>query len=222
MAGQLIFQPPTFHWPSEAQQTGLWGVAESCNPHIGSIQYPQREMVCQHHWFPGHWRFQEMATSQYLQRHRKKENTGGRLHHLRKHLRSFNVPVELHWWNVQWHKRQGEQETTDQLDQCIKILVEKCGYPSTEEKERCWLELLFHATKHFEVKKWVRSQTALKETVTFNKLLQHAKQHEATIKDFHWHKSNGGVATSTTINEIRTFTRKGQGSWARARTRSKG
>ena len=33
--------------------------------------------------------------------------------------------------------------------------------------------------KHFEVKKWVRLQTALKETVTFDKLLQHAKQHEA-------------------------------------------
>ena len=32
---------------------------------------------------------------------------------------------------------QGEQETTDQLDQCIKILVEKCGYPTNEEKERC-------------------------------------------------------------------------------------
>ena len=117
---------------------------------------------------------------------------------------------------------QGEQETTDQLDQLIKILVEKCGYPSNEEKERCRLELLFHVTKHFEVKKWVRSQTALKETVTFDKLLQHAKQHEVTIKDFHRHKSNGGVATSTTINEIRTFTRKGQGSQARARTRSKG
>ena len=27
---------------------------------------------------------------------------------------------------------------------------------------------------------------------------------------------------STTVNEIRTFTRKGQGSWARAHTRSKG
>ena len=76
--------------------------------------------------------------------------------------------------------------------------------------------------KHFEVKKWVRSQTALKETVTFDKLLQHAKQHKATIKDFHRHKSNGGVAMSTMINEIRTFTRKGQGSRARARTRSKG
>ena len=80
--------------------------------------------------------------------------------------------------------RQGEQETTDQLDQCIKILVERCSYTSENEKKQHQLELLFHATKHFEVKKWVRSQTALNETVTFNKLLQHAKQHEATIKDF--------------------------------------
>ena len=79
---------------------------------------------------------------------------------------------------------QGEQETTDQLDQCIKILVKRCGYMSPEEKTQCQLELLFHVTKHFEVKKWVRLQTALKETVTFDKLLQHAKQHEATVKDF--------------------------------------
>ena len=80
--------------------------------------------------------------------------------------------------------RQGEQETTDQLDQRIKILVEKCSYSSNEEKERCRLELLFHVTKHFEVKKWVRSQTAQRENVTFDKLLQYVKQHEATIKDF--------------------------------------
>ena len=53
----------------------------------------------------------------------------------------------------------------------------------TEQEKQCQLELLFHATKHFEVKKWVRSQTALNETVTFDKL-QHAKQHKATIKDF--------------------------------------
>ena len=79
---------------------------------------------------------------------------------------------------------QGEQETTDQLDQHIKMLVERCGYMSPEEKMQCQLELLFHATKHFKVKKWVRLQTALNKTVTFNKLLQHAKQHEATIKDF--------------------------------------
>ena len=70
--------------------------------------------------------------------------------------------------------------------------------------------------KHFEVKKWVRSQTAQGETVTFDKLLQHAKQHEATVKDFHWYKSNGGAATATTIDEIRTFKhRKGQGQRAK-------
>ena len=57
--------------------------------------------------------------------------------------------------------RQGEQETTDQLDQCIKMLVERCGYTSAEEKMQCQLELLFHVMKYFEVKKWVRSQTAL-------------------------------------------------------------
>ena len=33
--------------------------------------------------------------------------------------------------------RQGEQETTDQLNQCIKMLVKRCGYTSAEEKTRC-------------------------------------------------------------------------------------
>ena len=77
-----------------------------------------------------------------------------------------------HWnYNNEMYSdiRQGEQETTDQLDQCIKILVERCGYTSAEEKMQHQLELLFHVTIHFKVKKWVRSQTALNETVTFDK-----------------------------------------------------
>ena len=70
--------------------------------------------------------------------------------------------------------------------------------------------------KHFKVKKWVRSQTAQNETVTFDKLLQHAKQHKTTIKDFQQDKSNGGVAMATTIDEIRIFMhRKGQGQRAK-------
>ena len=57
-----------------------------------------------------------------------------------------------------------------------------------------------------------RIQTVQNKTVTFDKLLLHTKQHEATIKDFNQHKSNGGVAMATTIDEIRTFKhRKGQG-----------
>ena len=111
---------------------------------------------------------------------------------------------------------QGEQETTNQLDQCIKVIVENCGYTSDEVKKKGQMELFFHATKHFKVKKWVRTQTAQNETVTFNKLLMHTKQHKATIKDFNQHKSNGGVATATTIDEIRTFKhRKGQGQRAK-------
>ena len=103
MAGQLIFQPPTFHWPSEDQQMAFEEWQSHVTPRIGSVQYPQREMVCQHCWFPGHQRFQEMATSWNLQRRWKKENTRGCLHRLRKHLRGFNIPVELYQWNVQWH-----------------------------------------------------------------------------------------------------------------------
>ena len=45
------------------------------------------------------------------------------------------------------------KKTTDQLDQCIKILVKRCGYTTENEKKQCQLELLFHATKHSEVKK---------------------------------------------------------------------
>ena len=33
--------------------------------------------------------------------------------------------------------RQGKQETTDQLDQCIKILVERHGYTTENEKKQC-------------------------------------------------------------------------------------
>ena len=85
------------------------------------------------------------------------------------------LEVMTSYWNhideMYSNKRQGKQETTDQLDQCIKILVKKCGYMTDNEKKQCQVELLFHATKHFKVKKWVRLQTAQKETVTFDKLL---------------------------------------------------
>ena len=66
----------------------------------------------------------------------------------------------------------------------VSVIVKNCGYMSDKEKKKCQMELLFHVTKHLKVKKWVRTQTAQNETVTFNKLLMHAKQHEATVKDF--------------------------------------
>ena len=221
MAGQLIFQPPTFHWPSEDQQTAFKEWQSHVTLMLEASNIPRERWYASIIGFlgpEGFKRWTYLNISKDVEKRKTPEDI----------FTAFanTLEVSTSQWNyideMYSDIRQGEQETTDQLDQRIKILVKKCGYPTNEEKERCQLELLFHATKHFKVKKWVRSQTALKETVTFEKLLQHAKQHEATVKDFQRHKSNGGVATSTTINEIRTFTRKGQGSQARAHTRSKG
>ena len=100
--------------------------------------------------------------------------------------------------------RQGEHESTDQLDQCIKDLVKRCQYQMEAEKMVCRTELLFHATKHFEVKKWVRSKKK-REDVTYQALLQHAKEHEMMVKDFNWHKSKGGIATAMIVDEINSF-----------------
>ena len=137
-------------------------------------------------------------------------------------LKAFTDTLEVstsHWNHINEMYsdiRQGEHEMTDQVDQHIKILVEKCSYKNAKEKKTRWKELLFYATKHFEVKKWVRSQTAKKETVTFDNLLQYVKEHEATVRDFNHHKSNRGVGMATTIDEIRSFKfRKGNGQRAK-------
>ena len=38
----------------------------------------------------------------------------------------------------------------------------------------------------------------------YQALIQHTKEHEMTVKDFNQNKSNGGIATATTIGEIKT------------------
>ena len=99
--------------------------------------------------------------------------------------------------------KQGDDESIDKLDQCIKNLVKKCQYTEAE-KLVCRTELLFHVTKHFEVKKWVQSMKR-QEDITYTALPQYAKEHEMTEKDFNCHKSNGGTAQPTTINAIESF-----------------
>ena len=89
--------------------------------------------------------------------------------------------------------KQGDDESIDKLDQCIKNLVEKCQYTEAE-KLVSRTELLFHATRHFKVKKWVQSKKR-QEDVTYTTLLQYAKEYEMTVKDFNSHKSNRGIAS---------------------------
>ena len=72
------------------------------------------------------------------------------------------LEVSTSYWNyideMYSDIRQGEHESTDQQDQQIKNIVERCQYTTEEDKLVHRIELLFHATKHFEVKKWVRSK----------------------------------------------------------------
>ena len=50
----------------------------------------------------------------------------------------------------------------------------------------------------------------------YQAFLQCAKEHEMTVKDFNQHKSNGGVATAATIDEVKTFNfKKGNGNKAK-------
>ena len=68
------------------------------------------------------------------------------------------LEVSTSYWNhideIYSDIKQGDDKSIDKLDQCIKNLVEKCQYKEAE-KLVCRTELLFHAIKHFEVKKWV-------------------------------------------------------------------
>ena len=72
------------------------------------------------------------------------------------------LEVSTSYWNhidkMYSDIKQGDSETTDQLDQCIKNIVERCQYATEAEVMVHHTELLFHAMKHFEVKKWVHSK----------------------------------------------------------------
>ena len=94
------------------------------------------------------------------------------------------LEVSTSYWNhideMYSDIKQGDDESIDKLDQRIKNLVEECQHTEAE-KLVCRTELLFHATKHFEVKKWVQSKTR-REDVMYAALLQYAKEHEMTWK----------------------------------------
>ena len=181
--GQLMFQPPKFDWHSDDQQTAFKEWKGHITLTLEASNIPQERWYASIVGFLGqegyqHWQHLDISKDPELKK--QLENMFQAI--------ANTLEVSTSYWNhideMYSDIRQGEQETTNQLNQCIKVLVKNCSYTSEQEKKKCQLELLFHATKHFEVKKWVRTQTAQNETVTFNKLLLHAKQHEATIKDF--------------------------------------
>ena len=103
-SGQLIFQPPTFHWPSEDQQTALkeWQSHVTLTLEVSNI--PQERWYASIVGFLGIEGFKRW---QYLDISKKKqwEETPWKcVQSLHWHFRSLNIPMELHQWNVQWHQ----------------------------------------------------------------------------------------------------------------------
>ena len=201
--GQLIFQPPKFDWHVEDQQLEFkeWKGQVILALEVSNINRERlyATIVC----FLGKEGFKWRNNLPISKQEENKKNPNEVFKAI-----TDTLEVSTSYWNhideMCSNIKQGDHESTDQLDQCIKDLVERCQYKTEDEKMVHRTELLFHATKHFEVKKRVRSKKK-RGDVTYQALLQHAKEHEMTVKDFNQHKSNGGITTATTIDEIKTF-----------------
>ena len=70
--------------------------------------------------------------------------------------------------------KQSKQKTTAELDIYIKDLIRRCQFPQ-EEQETCKIDLLYHATAHFEVRKFVHN--AKQEELKYDCMIKVAKAH---------------------------------------------
>ena len=155
--GQLIFQPPKFDWHTEDQQQAFIRVEGSDHISVTRIQHQQRYLVCHNYqlsWqrrIQAWWNTLPISTDEEAQKDPEK---------VFKAI-ADTLKISTSYWNhideIYSDIKQGNNESTDQLDQRIKNLVERCQY-SADEKLVRRTELLFHATKYFKVKKCVQSK----------------------------------------------------------------
>ena len=60
------------------------------------------------------------------------------------------------------HVRQGSSETATELTICIEDLVLQYKWPDGQT-ECCCIDLCYHATKFYEVRQFIQTETAKKE-----------------------------------------------------------
>ena len=81
--------------------------------------------------------------------------------------------------------KQTKHQTTAELDIYIKDLIRRCQFPQ-EEWETCKIDLLYHATAHFEVRKFIHN--AKQEDLKYDKMIMVAKSHKKTCQECQIHK----------------------------------
>ena len=87
--------------------------------------------------------------------------------------------------------KQSKHQTMAELDIYIKDLIRRCQFPP-EDQESHKIDLLYHATAHFEVKKFVHN--AKKEELKYDRIMEVAKAHERTCQEYQIHKQAHSVA----------------------------
>ena len=94
---------PHFHWPSEDQQMAFKEWQSHVTLMLEASNIPRETWYASIIGFLGTEGFKRWTHLDISKDVEGKENTEGCLHCLRKYLRSFDVPVELHQWDVQHH-----------------------------------------------------------------------------------------------------------------------
>ena len=94
---------------------------------------------------------------------------------------SFRTARSTLYRNLQ----QATDETIHQLDLRLSKLIDDCAFPKEEIKEHIQLDILIHACRYYEVKKWCNGQPEEGENkLTYQKVLTKAKEHEAAVREY--------------------------------------
>ena len=87
--------------------------------------------------------------------------------------------------------KQDKNQTTAELDIYIKDLIRRCQFPP-EDQESCKIDLLYHATAHFEVRKFVHN--AKHKELKYDRMIEVAKAHEKTCQEYQIFKQAHSMA----------------------------
>ena len=87
--------------------------------------------------------------------------------------------------------KQDKNQTTAELDIYIKDLIRRCQFPPEDQESRK-IDLLYHATAHFEVRKFVHN--AKQDELKYDRMIEVAKAHERTCQEYQIHKQAHSTA----------------------------
>ena len=90
--------------------------------------------------------------------------------------------------------RQDESETTADLDLRIKQTVKGCQWGRGVTTRMRMIDLLYHATIYYEIRKFVQESNLA--TLTYEMVIEKAKAHERNVLEYKDHQASHGGANS--------------------------